>query len=199
MVRGDVMPFREDLASISEDLATLSKVGWIAMWRHPEQGQMGHIVNWSKHQKIDHPSKSKLETYDIRETLAKESRDTRETLALDQGSRIKDQGSRIKENEGGKSKRFLDPSVEDVAAYCSERGNGVDPSKFVDFYASKGWMVGKNKMKDWKAAVRTWEANNPPKKSSLHYDDDPNMEQVLEMQARTKHAKPWHLEGIEGP
>ena len=93
MVRGDVMPFREDLASISEDLARLSEVGWVALWTHPEQGQMGHVVNWVKHQKIDHPSKSKLETYDIRETLAKESRDTRETLALDQGSRIKDQGT----------------------------------------------------------------------------------------------------------
>ena len=37
------------------------------------------------------------------------------------------------------------------------RHNNVDPEKFVDFYAAKGWMIGKNKMKDWKAAVRTWE------------------------------------------
>lgn len=53
--------------------------------------------------------------------------------------------------------QFNSPSVEDVKAYCDERRNRVDPERFVDFYASKGWMIGKNKMKDWKAAVRTWE------------------------------------------
>ena len=47
--------------------------------------------------------------------------------------------------------------MEEVKEYCGSRNNSVDPEKFVDFYASKGWMVGKNKMKDWKAAVRTWE------------------------------------------
>lgn len=58
---------------------------------------------------------------------------------------------------GAKAKRFIPPTVDEVAAYCQERGNGLDPETFVDFYASKGWMVGKNPMKDWKAAVRTWE------------------------------------------
>lgn len=53
--------------------------------------------------------------------------------------------------------RMVPPTVDEVAAYCQERGNGLDPETFVDFYASKGWMVGKNPMKDWKAAVRTWE------------------------------------------
>ena len=52
---------------------------------------------------------------------------------------------------------FKPPTVEEVKAYCIERGNNVDPEAFVDFYESKGWMVGKNKMKSWKAAVRTWE------------------------------------------
>jgi len=53
--------------------------------------------------------------------------------------------------------RFAPPSVEEVAEYCRERGNAVDPAQFVDFYASKGWKVGREPMKDWKAAVRTWE------------------------------------------
>jgi hypothetical protein len=53
--------------------------------------------------------------------------------------------------------RFAPPSVEEVAEYCHERGNSVDPAQFVDFYASKGWKVGREPMKDWKAAVRTWE------------------------------------------
>ena len=53
--------------------------------------------------------------------------------------------------------RFTPPSLEEVKAYCQERGNKVDPDRFLDFYASKGWMVGKNRMKDWRAAVRNWE------------------------------------------
>ena len=60
-------------------------------------------------------------------------------------------------------KKFTTPTVEEVKEYCGSRNNSVDPEKFVDFYASKGWMVGKNKMKDWKAAVRTWEHGNNKK------------------------------------
>ena len=57
------------------------------------------------------------------------------------------------------AKRFVPPSVDEVKAYCKERKNHVDPEQFVDFYTAKGWKVGKNGMKDWKAAVRTWERN----------------------------------------
>lgn len=53
--------------------------------------------------------------------------------------------------------RFQAPSVEEVSAYCAERRNHVDPQRFVDYYTANGWKVGKNVMKDWKAAVRTWE------------------------------------------
>lgn len=52
---------------------------------------------------------------------------------------------------------FVPPTVEEVRAYCAERGNDVNPERFVDFYASKGWKVGSQPMKDWKACVRTWE------------------------------------------
>ena len=53
--------------------------------------------------------------------------------------------------------RFIPPTIEEVEAYCKERKNKVNPQVWHDFYSAKGWMVGKNKMKDWKAAVRTWE------------------------------------------
>lgn len=78
-------------------------------------------------------------------------------------------------------KRFVKPTVEEVAAYCRERGNTVDPETFVDFYTGKGWMVGKNKMADWKAAVRTWERNrsaeskfreSPPRDAFLEFLDE---------------------------
>lgn len=53
--------------------------------------------------------------------------------------------------------RFKPPTLDEVKAYCRERQNGVNPEKFIDHYTSNGWKVGKNPMKDWKAAVRTWE------------------------------------------
>ena len=55
---------------------------------------------------------------------------------------------------------FLPPTISEVKEYCEKRKNGINPEQFVNFYQSKGWMIGKNKMKDWKAAVRTWEIKN---------------------------------------
>lgn len=60
---------------------------------------------------------------------------------------------------GEKTKNFSPPTLEEVKAYLDERGSAIEAASFIDFYESKGWMIGKNKMKDWKAAVRTWERN----------------------------------------
>jgi len=62
-----------------------------------------------------------------------------------------------KEEINKEEKKFKKPTTEEIQNYCKERNNNVDAEKFYNFYESKGWMVGKNKMKDWKAAVRTWE------------------------------------------
>ena len=67
---------------------------------------------------------------------------------------------RLEEDSIDKKGRFAPPSFDEVKAYCDERQNKVNPQSFIDFYEAKGWMVGKNKMKDWKAAVRTWEQRN---------------------------------------
>ena len=62
-------------------------------------------------------------------------------------------------------RRFTKPTLEEVQAYCLERGKGVDPQRWFDYYSSNGWKVGKNPMKDWKAAVRTWERGDSNGKS----------------------------------
>lgn len=64
-----------------------------------------------------------------------------------------------KETEQRKGKRFVPPTVDEVTAYIREKGYSVDADKFVAYYESNGWRVGKNPMKDWKAALRTWQAN----------------------------------------
>ena len=70
-----------------------------------------------------------------------------------------------------KNKYFKKPKIKEVVNYCLERKNNIDAEAFYDFYESKDWMVGKSKMKDWKAAIRNWERrekNNPKKMSKLH-------------------------------
>ena len=87
-----------------------------------------------------------------------------------------------KDTVGAKPRRnFVAPCVEEVSVYCKERKNGIDPQSFIDFYDSKGWMIGKNHMKDWKAAVRTWERRHgggsaapKPKPKPRWVQDDPD-------------------------
>ena len=66
------------------------------------------------------------------------------------------------------SKRFTPPTIEEVRSYCQDRNNNIDPETFINFYESKGWFVGKNKMKDWRAAVRTWERNRKSDNKSAY-------------------------------
>ena len=74
---------------------------------------------------------------------------------------------------GVRAKRFTPPTLEEVRAYCAERGNCVDAQRFVDFYTANGWKVGKNSMKDWKAAVRTWERSDSQQKGGKSGVTDP--------------------------
>lgn len=93
-----------------------------------------------------------------------------------------------------KTKRFVKPTLEEVKAYCRERMNMVDAEKFMNYYESNGWKVGKNPMKDWKATIRTWEKSSfnkpqPQKKNWSNYvgegsflrdaKDDPFLEDIF--------------------
>jgi len=89
-------------------------------------------------------------------------------------------------------KVFTKPSLEQIQEYCKERCNNVDFERFYDFYESKGWMVGSNKMKDWKACVRTWEKksdrggeklpdwfNNEPKERERTEDEERELQELI--------------------
>lgn len=83
-----------------------------------------------------------------------------------------------KENDSAakppRARRFSTPSVDEVSDYCTERKNSVDPQRFVDYYTANGWKVGKNPMKDWKAAVRTWEKNGVEKHGAENRETNQN-------------------------
>ena len=91
---------------------------------------------------------------------------------------------------------FRKPTVEEVKAYCFERDNGVNASAFVDFYEAKGWKIGKNPMKDWRAAVRTWEKRDSdgasvprqPEAASSPTDYDGRFAWIEELKRSTTHA-----------
>lgn len=89
-------------------------------------------------------------------------------VRLGEDSIVKD--SKGESVRGEKAKRFIPPSVEEVEQYCIERSNNIEAQSFIDFYESKGWMIGKNKMKDWKAAVRTWERSRKQENKENVFD-----------------------------
>lgn len=72
----------------------------------------------------------------------------------------------VKDKVKAKAKRFVKPSLNDLEHYCIERNNKVDVLKFFNYYESNGWKVGKNPMKDWRAAIRTWEKNSTEQSKS---------------------------------
>lgn len=129
-------------------------------------GKYFSISGWQEHQNIEGMEK-------IREQnrLRKQRQREREKLLLPDNhvksrdshaidiEEDKDKDKELEKDIKAKRKRFSPPTIEEVTAYCNERGNSVDPQRFIDHYESNGWMVGKNKMKDWKAAVRNWERN----------------------------------------
>ena len=78
-------------------------------------------------------------------------------------------GKEIKINKKDNAGKFTPPTVTEVSSYCKERNNDVDAERFCDFYQSKNWMVGKNKMKDWRAAVRTWEKKDEKPKGLKNF------------------------------
>lgn len=70
-----------------------------------------------------------------------------------------------KEEKNTSTKKFIKPTIEEIDEYCLERNNGINANAFYDFYESKDWYVGKNKMKDWKACIRTWEQRDTKTKN----------------------------------
>lgn len=87
--------------------------------------------------------------------------------------------NRIGKDNVCESKRFTIPTIEQIQSYIDEKGYSVDAERFFDFYESKGWMVGKNKMKDWKACVRTWQSKEKDKPNKKVYTlDEINVEEA---------------------
>lgn len=136
--------------------------------------------NISKRYERIRSNTSVYETYQEKE----EEKEKEELLKKDISNEISKKSTR--------QKKFVPPTVEEVAAYCLERKNKVDAAYFVDHYTSNGWKVGKQNMKDWKAAVRTWEKNgyNQPSKKQDAVEQNGYSFDLEEYERSHKYAVP---------
>ncbi len=101
----------------------------------------------------------------------KTNKDTNKDLTKSQQTANKDlttnkECKKEKNVKNKESSRFTPPTLDEVSSYCEERNNTIDAEGFIDFYEANGWMVGKNKMKDWKATIRNWERRSKSQSTS---------------------------------
>ena len=167
--------------AVEDDLRVLVSKGFVSLLNDE---LVSFIVDWSKNNQI---RKDRYQPSIYKELLVKLGADNQRSTngqpngnqRLTQYRLVKDsvgEGSIGKENRADKPPRtrFSPPSVEDVRAYCVERGNAVDAERFCDYYAANGWVQGKGKpIKDWRATVRTWERRSDSKcesKKKFVYD-----------------------------
>ena len=167
ILKGFVFPRRKGLteSTIAKTLAELAAIGSIVLYEVDGESYL-YFPNWGEHQRIQTKKSKFPPPEDVPQKNTVDHGNSR-CVTVDHGnspleskSKIESKyelESKIEEYNTRLSARFSPPTVEDVKAYCIERKNHVDPQQFCDFYESKGWRIGQNKMKDWKSAVRTWE------------------------------------------
>ena len=130
-----------------------------------ELNQKEVIETWERIVKLEKENKDWFWNLELLEKC--QSDDSQMSVQVRLG---KDRIGKVNNKEGNK---FVKPTIEEIQEYCLERKNGINANAFYDFYESKNWMIGKNKMKDWKACIRTWEQRNKKEKQSSKDFDRP--------------------------
>ena len=150
ILKGRMFPLKDNLrvGEISQALDKLESVGLIRQYLADDGKPYLQVVTWEHHQNVRTKKSKYPEPADICMQM-----NTDEYKC----SRNPNPNPNPDPKENERARRFVPPDLSDVAAYCFERKNGINAQAFVDFYESKGWKVGNSPMRDWKAAVRTWE------------------------------------------
>ena len=166
--------FRRNENTVKLALATFEEFGMIEIVNDNIT-----IPNWGKHQSLDklekikEQNKKRIAEYRERKRLLETDensnaesnvtvtlRNATDKIRIDKNRLDKSREEDSTDNNiSAKPKRFAKPSIDEIKAYCLERNNNVNADKFFDYYESNGWKVGKSAMKDWKAAIRSWERN----------------------------------------
>lgn len=163
LLKGFVFPRRKGVTegTIQKTLAELATIGSVILYEVDGEPYLC-FPNWSEHQvvrnkvsKFPAPEDGALTSCIQLQSIENNCNQLNENVSVIQSN----PESRIQNPESGNARetRFTPPSIPDVEQYCREKGYHVNAERFVCFYAQKGWMVGKNRMKDWKRAVQGWE------------------------------------------
>lgn len=167
IIKNKLFPLKDDLTLkvVTDAINKLASAGLVILYKYEDKPFL-YLPTWELHQTI-RAKKSKFpppeENLQASEIICKQMhadaskcKQMHANVPVIQSESESESYSESYSEEAHASKRFSEPTVEEVSAYCRERGNNIDPQRFVDYYTSNGWMVGKNKMKDWRAAVRNW-------------------------------------------
>lgn len=147
--------FKKTSVQVEYALSVMQKLGMIEV-----VDNIICVSNWSKYQSVDELAKIREQTR-LRVAKCRENKKMIECNATRNATVTKKcNENALTSNSISKSNKFIKPTLEEVIEYCKERNNNVNAEKFIDYYSSNGWKVGKNSMKDWKAAIRTWEKND---------------------------------------
>lgn len=183
-------------ADVRKLLNKLAAVGLIELYQANGRPLL-KVCKWSEHQRV-RISKHKYPLPEVADSC-ENSRQVAANCGEPPLESNPIQSEYESESKRENRKRFTPPTVEEVKEYCRERGNNVNAQRFVDFYTSKGWKVGKESMKDWKACVRTWEnrdktpgkvlpAQNFPQRDYSDVDRELTNELAEEIEAMKKGA-----------
>lgn len=162
LLKSELFPIKEGVTkkAVEDAINRLASVGLLQKY---EASGMPYVCfpKWELHQRIrtkhrKYPAPPEwIEALDS--NLQQIAADCSRLPSESESERESESNPNPKENMRVPRLSFKPPTVGEVEEYCRERGNNVNPANFVDFYESKGWKVGNSPMKDWRAAVRTWE------------------------------------------
>lgn len=154
-----------DFDTVTIALGLFKQLGLI----YEEEDKILKITNFDEMVGSESSSAKRVREYRERQKALQCNNDvTQEIEYRDKSIDIRDKDI---DKENNKRKNFKKPTLEEVKQYCLERNNNIDAENFVDYYNSNGWKVGKNPMKDWKAAIRTWEKRNNGGNNNTNYKE----------------------------
>lgn len=173
IIKSRLFPLRGNVTdkSVDEAVRRLASAGLVILYEKDGKPYLC-LPTWDRHQQV-RAKKSRYPALDdaCKQMISDDCKCPRNPIQSESESNTKELSGKpdphshesdVTEDRPGvkppaKQARFAPPALEEVAGYCKERRNAVDAQRFVDYYTANGWKVGKNPMKDWRAAVRNWE------------------------------------------
>lgn len=166
IIKNKLFPLKENLTlkAVRDAINKLASAELVTLYEYEGKPYL-YLPTWDQHQTIRAKKSKYPEPDESMKTSASICKQMQANVTVIQSNTKSYSESNSYIVDKPQQTHFQPPSVEEVEEYCRERGNSVDAQNFVDWYTANGWKVGKNPMKDWKAAVRTWEHSTVKKET----------------------------------